>query len=164
MTQVLASYRSVEANFTSFQASVQKQSLAAQVRSEPAPPNLLNKQQSQLADEISISDSALQKFEEARRVEEQLRAYLNYLKGREEDKPHIIPDEQEPTAVISGRSTNISASITAGSIHEESLEISADIDDEGNLNSLTVTKTEKTVEFVHAELILEDTQFYSIIS
>ena len=163
MNQVLASYRSVEASFTSIEASLQKQSLAARVKANSDSPDILNKQQQQLTDEVDISDSALQKFEEARLVEEQLRAYLNYLKGREEDIPRIKYDNDEPTAYITEQSTNLSASITAASIHEETLEISADIDEDGNINSLTVTKTSASVEFVRIEAVLEDYQFATAI-
>ena len=164
MTQVLASYRSVEADFVSIQASSSQQSLAVLAKNN-SPSSLLNKQESQLADEVSISPEAIEKFEEARRLQEFLDSYLSYLKGDSESElPKIGEVTGEPTAVITGRSTNLSASITAGRIREETLEVAADIDDEGNVNSLTITKTETTVEFVRAELTLEDTQFYAAIN
>lgn len=164
MTQVLASYRSVEADITSVQLSAQKQSLAV-ARQGKSPSNLLNKQESQLADEVSISEQAIRKFEEARRLAEQLDAYLKYLKGEAgAELPKITDADRGPDVVIAGRSTNLSATITAGSITEKTLEISAEIDDEGNVSSLSVSKTETTVEFVRAEIILEDKQFYAAIS
>lgn len=163
MTQVLASYRSTQAEFVSLQASSQQTSLTVLAK-DNSPSNLLNKQENQLADEVSISPEAIEKFEEARRLQEFLDSYLRYLKGEPDDElPKVGEVNGEPTAVVAGQSTNISASITAGRITEESLEIAADIDEEGNINALTVTKTETTVEFVSAELSVQDFGFYAEI-
>lgn len=164
MSQVVASFRSVEAELTSVQLASQQQSLAVRLDGgeKPSP---LNKQQNDIVDDVDLSQAALQKLEEAQVLARQLEQYLDYLKGRSKNLlPRITAPAENPDVVIAGRSTNLAASITAGKITEKTLEISADFDDEGNLNELTVTKTQTTVEFVKADFILEDRQFYAAIS
>jgi hypothetical protein len=161
MTQLLASYRSTQADFVSIQASASQKSLAVLAPNKNSYSSILNKQENQLADEVNISPEAIKKFEEARRLEEFLDNYLKYLKGEEDNSPQKIkhPDDK-PSAVVAGEATKVSASITAGRVTEETLEIAADIDVEGNLNSLSVTKTKVTTEFVQTELSVQHAGFY----
>lgn len=162
MNQLLVSYRSVEAEFTSIQATSQQQNLAVAVRGNKQSSNLLNPQERQIVDDVDISDAALQKLEEAQILAKQLQEYLNYLKGKKgQSLPRITVPSDDPDVVIAGRSTNLSASITVGSIKEETLEISASFDDEGNIKELSVTKTQISSQFIQAEIILEDRQFYA---
>lgn len=164
MSQVVASFRSVEAELTSVQLSSQRQSLAVRVGGGEKP-NLLNKQQNDIVDGVDLSQEAVQKLEEAQALARQLAEYLDYLKDRGSNPlARITAPDENPDAVIAGRSTNLAASITAGKITEKTLEISADFDDEGNLSELTITKTQASVEFVRADFILEDRQFYAAIS
>ena len=164
MSQVVASFRSVEAELTSVQLSSQRQSLAVRVGGGEKP-NLLNKQQNDIVDGVDLSQEAVQKLEEAQVLARQLADYLDYLKGRGPNPlARITAPDENPDVVVAGRSTNLAASITAGKITEKTLEISANFDDEGNLSELTITKTQASVEFVKADFILEDRQFYAAIS
>lgn len=163
--QVLASYRSVQAEITSFQATAQRQSLDVRINGNQKSSHLLNRQERQIVDDVGISEEALKKLDDLRQLEQQLKEYLDYLKGH--DRGYLVtlsPRNEESAVEIQGRSTNISASITVASYHEETLEIAASVDDDGNISELTITKTETTSEFVQAEFILEDTQFYAAIS
>ncbi len=165
MSQVVASYRSIEANVMSFQASSQRQSVSVQGSGVKKHSHILNTQEQQIVDEVGISDAAVKQFEESQLLAQKLQEYLDYLKGRESrDLPRIKSLDDEASISISGRSTNLAASVTVGSIKEETLEIVADFDDDGALSALTVTQTQTTVEFIHAEIILEDRQFYAAIS
>lgn len=164
MSQVVASFRSVEAELTSVQLASQRQSLAVRIGGDEKP-NLLSKQQNDIVDGVDLSQAALQKLEEAQVLARQLADYLDYLKGRSKNiLPKITAPDDNPDVVIAGRSTNLAASITAGKVTEKTLEISADFDDEGNLSELTVTKTQTSIEFVKADFILKDRQFYAAIS
>lgn len=162
MTQVVATYQSTQASVTKFQASAEQQVLGVQIRDDKNSPSLLNPQQKQIVDDVDINPDALKKLEEAQVLTRQLQAYLDYLKGREnKPAPQLSRPEGEASAVIQGRSTKLAASITVAQYKEETLKIAADFDDDGNLTSLTIDKREVTAEYVRADLLLEDRQFFA---
>ncbi|MCI5060008.1 MAG: hypothetical protein MRY79_02930 [Alphaproteobacteria bacterium] len=164
MTQIAVSYRSVEVNVTSLQVAEQRQRFDLRVGQKPEPSNILNNQERQIFDDVGISDAALEKLEEAKKLAEQLQDYLDYLKGRgRENSVKITPPQGEPSDVIAKRSTRLAASVTVGSITEKTLEISAEFDEAGKLSELSVSKSETTVEFVRAELTLEQRGFFAVV-
>lgn len=162
MSQVVATYRSIEASYTSIQATSQRDALAVKIGGDKKPSNILNPQQQQIVDDVGISQEALQKFEDAQLIAKQLQDYLDYLNGRKNSsKVQIVPVNQEASVEISGRSTKLSASIEVATYKEETLQITADIDDEGNLTSLSIDKTTISAEYISANISFEDFQFYA---
>ena len=161
MVELNLSLRSVEASVTQFQASSERQLLAARVSGEESQSSLLNNQQKQIVDEVGISQEAIQKLEEAQILAEQLRQYTDYLNGRDGTATiRIVANDNEPDVEIAGRSTSLSASFTQVSYTEETLDINAKFDDAGNLQELSIDKTTVSAEYTRADLILEDRQFY----
>ena len=164
MQQVVASYRSVEASVTNVQFASQRQSLALQIGEQKSQEGL-NKQQRQVVDEVGVSNEAVDKLRDAQVLAEQLKNYLDYLKGKDLLQNYrVLPYDQNADVTIAGRSTNIAGSITVATYNEERLDISATFDDNGNLTELVVDKTSVSAEYVKADIILEDTQFFAQIS
>ncbi len=96
---------------------------------------------------------------------DQLRDYLDYLKGKSFlNSFRVLPDDNSADVTVAGRSTNIAGSITVATYNEERLDIAATFDDDGNLTELVVDKTSISTEYVKADLILEDTQFFAQFS
>jgi hypothetical protein len=158
----VATYQSTQASVTKFQASAERQTLGIQIGNDKKSPSLLNSQQKQIVDDVDINPDALKKLEEAQVLARQLQEYLAYLKGREDKPaPQLSKPEAEASAVIQGRSTKLAASVTVAQYKEETLKITADFDDEGSLTSLTIDKREVTAEYVRADLLLEDRQFFA---
>lgn len=162
MSQVVATYRSIEASYTSIQATSQRDALAVKIGGDKKPSNILNTQQQQIVDDVGISQEALQKFEDAQLIAKQLQDYLDYLNGRvDASNVQIVPANQDSSVEISGRSTKLSASIEVATYKEETLQITADLDEDGNLTSLSIDKTTISAEYISANISFEDTQFYA---
>jgi len=162
MSQVVATYRSIEASYMSIQATSQRDALAVKIGGDKKRSNILNTQQQQIVDDVGISQEALQKFEDAQLIAKQLQDYLDYLNGRKDEvNVQIVPTNQEASVEIAGRSTKLSASIEVATYKEETLQITADLDDEGNLTSLSIDKTTISAEYISANISFEDTQFYA---
>jgi len=161
--EIQASFRSVEASYTSIQASSERNTLAIEQRGNRPPPPALNNQQQQIVDEVGISQEAIAQFEEDQILAEQLQGYLNYLNGNREESNlvQIIANDNESDVTISGSSSRLSASIEVATYTEETLDINATFDDAGNLTDLSVSQTTITAEHVRAELILEERQFFA---
>ncbi len=161
MQQVFASYRAVEASVTNIQLASQRQNLSVEARADSASQGF-NPQQKQIIDDVGISDSALEKLQDAQELANQLQNYLDYLKGRGQGGNILLkPADGNADITIQGRSTNLAASITVATYNEERLDIAATFDDAGNLTELIVNKTSISAEYVKADFILEDTQFYA---
>ncbi len=162
MIEVNASIRSVQASVTQFQASSERNALAVQVNGQKETPSLLNNQEKQIVDEVGISAEALQKFEDAKLLADQLQDYLDYLNGRSSthNSIQITANDNRPDIEISGESTKLSASFTQVTYQEETLDINAKFDDAGNLQELSIDKTSVSAEYTRADLILEESQFY----
>lgn len=160
-TEISLSYQRVEAQFSTTKINANRQNLALAYQ-DKAPSDILNTQQQQIVDEVGISEAAIQKFEEAQALIEQIQSYTDYLFGRDRDNNSVNLTEPngEATAVVAGRSTELSASITTASIREETLDINARFDDDGNLEELTISKTETNIEYERIEASLRDTQFF----
>ncbi len=164
MIEINASFRSVEASVTSYQATSQRDALTVKIGSNRDKPSLLNKQEKQIIDDVAISNDAVKQLESARAVSEKLSAYLDYLKGRNDNNQvRLTARNNDPAVTIQGRSTNIAASVTVASYREETLDINAKFDDAGNLQELSINKTTITAEYVQADLIVQDHQFYASI-
>lgn len=165
MTTITASISSVEAQIQTYSASVERSQIAVQQGRPPPPPKTggFNPQQQQIVDETNISTEALQKLQEAQEIAAQLEEYLNYLQGKSSDliTVTIEPVSADPDVVISGQSTTLAASITTGTITEKTLELSAEFDDEGNLEDLTITQTRTDIEFMQASFSYENMSFYA---
>ena len=165
MVEFNASFRSVETSVTQINASIERNALA--VRANGARDNsdnlsLLNNQQQQIIDEVGISEAAIQQFEDAQILAEQLQGYLDYLNGGSRNvEVQLTANDNEPNVEIAGRSTRLAADITVATYNEETLEISGTIDDAGNLTELSIERTSISAEFVQANLILEDRQFFA---
>ena len=166
MTQIVASYRSVEADVTSYQAALQRQNLSLNITGKKPKDENLSPQAQQIVDDVGISQEALDKLKEAQKLADYLQSYLDYLKGRGKTPPaRIIPPQEGsgPRVEISGQSTNLAASVTVGSIRAETLEVTATLDDNGNISELSITKTSTTIEFAQIDITRQDQQFYASI-
>ena len=165
MVEFNASFRSVETSVTQINASIERNALA--VRANDARDNsdnlsLLNNQQQQIIDEVGISEAAIQQFEDAQILAEQLQGYLDYLNGGSRNvQVQLTANDNEPNVEIAGRSTRLAADITVATYNEETLEISGTIDNAGNLTELSIERTSINAEFTQASLILEDRQFFA---
>lgn len=158
-TDISLSLRTIEAQISSTQINVRDQSLSLVGRQAPA--NALNTQQQQIVDEVGISDEAIQLFEEAQRLANQLQAYNDYLFGGDRDNlVRLTEPNGQSTAVVSGRSSELAASITTASIREETLDINASFNESGDLQELSITRTETNIEYERIEVSLRDTQFF----
>ncbi|GEM_PF-2828595 len=166
MVEINASFRSVETSVTQINASVERNALAVQTNGARDNGNnlsLLNNQQQQIIDEVGISEAAIQQFEDAQILAEQLQGYLDYLNGGSRDiQVQLTANDNEPNVEIAGRSTRLAADITVATYNEETLDVSATFDDAGNLTELSIEKTSIRAEFVQANLILEDRQFFAV--
>ena len=152
---------SVSAEITQLRAQSERQALAYKA-SKPAPASIFNTQENQIIDDVNISDAAVKQLEEARALNQQLQKYLDHLKGNNKagNNVRLVPANNNREEVAT-RVTSFDASITAGTITEETLEIDFTLDDDGNLKELTVSASKTTTEFVSAEFTLSDTQFYA---
>jgi len=164
-TEISLSYSRVEAQFTSTQIIARQQNLALAYQ-DKNPSSVLNNQQQQIVDEVGISDAAIKQFEEAQKLAEQLQAYTDYLYGRNnnDDLVRLTEPDGNATAVVAGRSTELSASITTASIREETLDINARFSEDGNLEALSISKAETSFEYEPIEVSLRDTQFFGTYS
>ncbi len=159
-TEISLSYQRTQAQITSVQVNAQQQNLALAYQNKN-PSSILNKQQQQIVDEVGISDAAIKQFEEAQKLAAQLQSYTDYLLGRDRDnKVQLKQPDDEATVYVAGRSTALSASITTASIAQETLDVKARFDEEGNLEELSISKTETNIEYKRLELSLRDTEFY----
>lgn len=164
-TEISLSYQRTQAQFTSVEVNASRKNIALAYQNKN-PSDILNRQQQQIVDEVGISDAAIKQFEEAQKLAKQLEAYTDYLYGRDRENNTVRlkePDDKA-TAVVAGRSTELSASITKASIQQETLDINARFDEEGNLEELSISKTETNIEYERIEVSLRDTQFFGAFS
>lgn len=165
MIELNASFKSVETSYTSLQVSSERHSLAVERQGNKAPPPPpLNNQQQQIVDEVGISQEAIQKFQEAQALADQLIGYLDYLNGNTDNdgtSVQIISNDNEPSVTIAGESSKLSASIEVATYKEQTLDINAKFDDAGNLQELSINASSITAEYVRAELITEQRQFFA---
>lgn len=161
MIEINASVTRTQTSVTSYQASAQKSTLAYQKRGAVLS-NLTN-QQNQIVDEVGISTEAIQQLEEAQRLNQQLRAYNDYLNGNAQ--PNILvtltANDNTPDVGIAGQSTKLSASITVAEVQQETLSISAKLNDEGNLTELSVSKETISAQYIQADITSEEFSFYA---
>jgi hypothetical protein len=167
-TQLVATYQSTQASITQFQARTEQSAVSVQASGKkPPPPPPLNAQQQQIVDDVDITDAALEKFQEAQIVAQKLQDYLEYLKGDSSESLTRITapttNDNDPSLTVQGRSSSVEANITKASFSQETLKIAAEFDDDGNLTSLAVDKTTVTAEYVSAEIITEDRQFFAAV-
>jgi len=125
-------------------------------------PSLLNTQESQIIDDVNISDAALKQLEDSRALNNQLQRYLDYLRGEDNQTSVTITSRDNRPEAIAARATTVEASITAGKINKTNIDIDFTLNDDGELNELTVKASQTTTEFIRAEYSLNDTQFYAL--
>ena len=161
MTEINASITRTQTSVTSYQASYERNTLAYQKRGDEAL-NLTN-QQNQIVDEVGISQEAIQQLEEAQRLDQQLRAYNDYFNG--DAQPNILvtltANDNTPDVEIAGQSTRLSASITIAEVSQETLSVSATLDDDGNLTELSVSKESISAQYIQADITSEEFSFYA---
>ena len=161
MIEINASITRTQTSVTSYQASAERNNLAYQKRGDESQ-NLTN-QQNQIVDEVGISTEAVQQLQEAQRLDQQLRAYNDYLNGG--TQPNIlvtlIANDNEPDVEIAGQSTRLSASITIAEVEQETLSVSAKLDDDGNLTELSVSKETISAQYIQADITSEEFSFYA---
>lgn len=152
--------QSLSTEITQLRAHSERQALAYK-SSKPSPASLFNTQENHIIDDVSISSAAVKQLEDAKALNNQLQKYLDYLKGKNkgDEKIRLVPANNNREE-IAARATSFDASITAGKITEEILEIDFTLDDNGSVTELTVSASKTTTEFVSAEFTLSDTQFY----
>ncbi len=167
MIEINASVTSTRTSITSYQATSERNALAVRSNGNNKPPSasVLNNQQNQIVDEVGISQEAIAQFEEAQRLNEQIRAYSGYLNG--DDAPSSVisfvanANDNDADVEIAGQSTKLSASITVAEYSEETLSLSAKIDDDGNLTELTISKESISAQYISAEITSEEFSFYA---
>lgn len=166
MIEVNASFRSVEASVTKLEAYSEKSSLALRADGHKPQSSLLNPQEAQIVDEVGISDAALQKFQDVKILADQLQDYLDYLNGNQNDDDSFVSitaNDNAPDITIAGESTKLAASVTVATYKEESLDVNAKFDDNGNLQELSISKETISAEYVQADVILNQQQFFAQI-
>lgn len=165
MTELNISLRSVEASYTSLQVSSERSSLAvARQDAGSSSPSQLNNQQQQIIDEVGISQEAIQQFQEAQALADQLIGYLDYLNGNTDSDGtsiQITANDNQPSVTIAAESSKLSASIEVATYKEQTLDINATFDGAGNLQELNINASSVTAEYVRAELITEQRQFFA---
>lgn len=159
MQQVQLSYRSVEASVTYVQYQSSRQDLAVRLN-KPSQNQDLNPQQRQIIDDVGISQEAVLKLREAQELANQLQNYLDYLNGNARELGiEITPSEGRGDIEISGQSTDLAASITVARYKETSIDVMAQYNDEGDLQSLSVQKSSMSTQYVKVSAIMENSQF-----
>ena len=165
MIEFSASVTSSRTSIASYQATSERNSLSIQGEQghhKAPPPSDLNNQQRQIIDEVDISQSAIQQFEDAQILINELQNYVDYLNGdASENLVQIVANDNEADVTIAGQSTKLSASITVAKYEEETLSISGSIDDDGNLTELTVSKESISAEYISAEVSFEEFSFFA---
>lgn len=163
MIELNLSVKSSQLNVTSYQATTERNTLNVQVGGNNPTPSALNNQEQQIVDQVGISPEALQKFEDAKLLANQLQNYSDYLNGKNKGQGgnvRLVANDNKPDVTISGQSTQLSASYTLATYYEETLDVSAQFDDDGNLQSLSIDQSKISATYEKAELILNDSQFY----
>lgn len=155
------SIQSVQADITQISARSERSALAYQSGSKAPTPSLLNTQESQIVDDVSISDAAVKQLQDTRALNNQLQRYLDYLRSDDSETSVTLQPADNRSEAIAARATTVEASITAGKITETNIDIDFTLNDEGKLTELTVKASQTTTEFVRAEYSLSDTQFYA---
>lgn len=155
------SIQSLSAEITQISTRSERQALAYQSGSKAPVPSLLNSQESQIVDDVNISDLAVKQLQDARSLNNQLQRYLDYLRGDDSENKVTLTPSNDRAEAIAARATSFEANITAGKITETNLEVDFTLDDEGNLTELSVKASQTTTEFVKAEFTLSDTQFFA---
>lgn len=152
--------QSTSVEITQLKARAERQALAYR-SSKPSQNTIFNRQENQIIDDVNISDAAIKQLEQARSFNNKLEKYLDYLKGNNQNKRDVrLILQNRNDEQISARVTSFDASITAGKITGETLEIDFTLNDIGNLTDLTIGTSKTTTEFVSSERTLSDTQFY----
>ena len=160
MIEFSASISSTRTSIASYQSTYEREAVAVRTQNQTQNP-LLNAQQNQIVDEVGISQEAIAQFEEAQRLNEQIRNYSDYLNGDNNSVLSFVANDNESRTEISGQSTKLSASVTVAEYNEETLNISGTIDDDGNLSTLTVSKETINAQYISAEITREDFSFYA---
>lgn len=155
------SIQSVQADITQIAVRSERTALAYQSGSKASGSLLLNTQESQIIDDVSISDAAVKQLEDTRALNNQLQRYLDYLRGEDNQTSVTIISKDNRPEAIAARATTVEASITAGKITETNIDIDFSLNDDGQLTELTVKASQTTTEFIRAEYSLNDTQFYA---
>lgn len=157
-TDISLSLRSIEAQFIRQEIYVRDKSLS--LSDNQGRTNPLNSQQQQIVDEVGISDEAVQLFEEAQRLADQLQAYNDYLFGDGDLLARLTEPNDQVDFTVEGRSSELSASITAASIREETLDVNASFNENGGLQSLSINRSETNIDYERIEVSLRDTHFF----
>ena len=160
MIEFSASISSTRTSIASYQSTYEREAVAVRTQNQTQNP-LLNAQQNQIVDEVGISQEAIAQFEEAQRLNEQIRNYSDYLNGDNNSVLSFVANDNESRTEISGQSTKLSASVTVAEYSEETLNISGTIDADGNLSTLTVSKETINAQYISAEITREDFSFYA---
>jgi hypothetical protein len=146
----------LNATFTSTRQSVteirayQEKSAAVLMAGKTKQASPLNAQERQIVDDVGISGEAMKQLQQARELENQLREYLDYLKGRGAgDKISIKPAGDNGDMVIAaGPSTRSAAAIRVERTDKTEVSISAKFDGSGNLQTLAIdAQRERTDSF-----------------
>lgn len=155
------SIQSVQADITQISARSERSALAFQSGSTAPASSFLNTQESQIVDDVNISEAAVKQLQDARALNNQLQQYLDYLRSDDGQTSVTITQADNRPEAIAARATTVQASITAGRITESNLDIDFTLNDAGELTDLTVKASQTTTEFVRAEYTLSDVQFYA---
>jgi len=153
MIEVNASITAYQRQSITVESQLQRNAVAFRGGSGNSDSPLLNAQQNQIVDDVGISPEAIQKLEQARVLENQLRQYLNYLKGEAPQNVLLVEaNDNSEGARIDARSESLSASISYTETTATQTNISARFTDEGELVDLAIDQIRVSEKSISVEL------------
>lgn len=115
----------------------------------------LNKLQQQLADQVSLSEESQQALETLKNLDLQLTRFLDVLKGKRSAKEVIAELQAENNGFIATIESRTALSVTQIDAIQETTALSADINDEGELD-LILSQTRETLSSSSLSLSSEE--------
>jgi len=123
----------------------------------------LNSPESRLADQISLSEESQQALETLKNLDKQLTRFLDVLKGNRAAKDVISELEAENNGFLASIESRTALSISQIESIQETTRLSADINDEGELD-LILTQTRETLAQSTFSLSTEQKSFLGFMS
>lgn len=123
----------------------------------------LSSTESQLADQISLSEESQQALETLKNLDKQLTRFLDVLKGKRPVKDVIAELNAENNGFIAGIENTTALSISQIQSIQETTSLSTEINDEGELD-LILQQTRETLSQSNFSLSIEQKSFIGFIS
>ena len=144
MIELKASISTYSRQQIQMESQVKRQSVAVSSNRENNSATLQNatNQENQIIDEIGISDSAINKLNDAKALSDKLKSYLDYLNGKSPQSVLIIKanDNDESTVRINAQSVAASTNISYIKTTASQTNINAKFTDNGQLIDLEINQ------------------------